>query len=307
MDLKQLGFFVRVAELGSFMKASDLLGIAQPTLSRQIRALEIELKTSLFQRHGRGVLLTPAGARFAEEARGLLHAADTAVLSLQTGDRRLAGRVVCGLTPSVGALMISEYVQRFSKALPDASLSVVNHLSMPLHDQVKATRLDFAIFHNPPPSPGLSVTPLGSQPLYLLGAKAVGRKKNSVTFAELDGLPLIMSSRLHALRGVIELEAARLEIALNIAWEVDVMESIFELIKAGVGYTVGTRFALLGRWGSSGLTAQRICDPDLFTHIALVTPSSRALTPLQRAAADLAVATYKELTARKPGNTSLSH
>jgi LysR family nitrogen assimilation transcriptional regulator len=78
MEIKQLRYFVKVAELSSVGKASDILNIAQPTLSRQIRALEIELKTNLFSRDGRGVQLTPRGRRFLEHARGILHAADTA-------------------------------------------------------------------------------------------------------------------------------------------------------------------------------------------------------------------------------------
>ena len=61
MEIKQLRYFVKVAELSSVGKASDFLNIAQPTLSRTIRALEIELKTNLFSRDGRGVQLTPRG------------------------------------------------------------------------------------------------------------------------------------------------------------------------------------------------------------------------------------------------------
>ena len=74
MEIKQLRYFVKVAELSSVGKASDFLNIAQPTLSRQIRALEIELKTNLFSRDGRGVQLTVHGRRFLEHARGILHA-----------------------------------------------------------------------------------------------------------------------------------------------------------------------------------------------------------------------------------------
>ncbi|MDB5965970.1 MAG: LysR family transcriptional regulator, partial [Polaromonas sp.] len=98
MDLKQLRFFVHVAELGGFARAAELLGVTQPTLSRQIRALEIDLKASLFHRHGRGVALTPAGARFLRQAHGVLHAAELALTELHEDTPRLQGRVHCGLT-----------------------------------------------------------------------------------------------------------------------------------------------------------------------------------------------------------------
>src|SRR5260370_39141881 len=99
MDIKQLRYFVRVAELGSVGKASDVLDIAQPTLSRQVRALEVELKATLFSRNGRGVILTPAGRRFLEHARGVLHAADFALIALNEGESAYEGRVLAGVTP----------------------------------------------------------------------------------------------------------------------------------------------------------------------------------------------------------------
>lgn len=297
MDLKQLNYFVHVSDLGSFVKAAELLGIAQPTLSRQIRALEVDVKASLFHRNGRGVLLTAAGARFLEQARGVLHAADAALQVLHVGDRRLSGTVVCGLTPSVGSFMIPHYVRRFREELPNAHLSIVNHLSATLLDQIKASRLDFAIFHNPPPTPSLTMTPLSDEALYLVGPKAVGRKKASVDFRELDGLPLIMPSRLHAIRGPVELEAARLGISLNLVLEVDIMQTVFQLVAQGVGYTIATRFPLIDQPPSPRLVAQRITAPELLTHLVLVTPSQRILTPLQRAATDLACTTYLDLVA----------
>ena len=295
MDLKQLNYFVHVSDLGSFVKAAELLGIAQPTLSRQIRALEVDLKVSLFHRNGRGVMLTATGARFLEQARGVLHAADAALQVLHTGDSRLAGNVICGLTPSVGSFMIPHYVRRFRQELPDANLSIVNHLSATLLDQIKASRLDFAIFHNPPPTPSLTMIPLSSEALYLVGPRRIGRNKKSVNFHELDGIPLIMPSRLHAIRGPVELEASRIGITLNMVLEVDIMQTIFELVAEGVGYTIATRFPLIGRPNSNELVAQRIKAPELSTQLVLVTPSQRILTPLQRAATELAYTTDLDL------------
>ncbi|HRM54570.1 MAG TPA: LysR family transcriptional regulator, partial [Ottowia sp.] len=73
MDLKQLSYFVRVAELGSFTRAAAALGVAQPALSRQIRLLEVELRQNLLQRNGRGAVPTEAGALLLEHGRGILH------------------------------------------------------------------------------------------------------------------------------------------------------------------------------------------------------------------------------------------
>src|SRR5258707_14257529 len=143
MEIKQLRYFVRVAELNSVGKASDLLNIAQPTLSRQIRALEIELKGNLFARDGRGLRLTAVGRRFLDHARGILHAADTAMDALNEGKSVYEGRVVIGMTPSIGTRMIPTFVERFSEKFPKASLSVVEGYSQALAEQVVMGKLDF--------------------------------------------------------------------------------------------------------------------------------------------------------------------
>ena len=296
MDLKQLRYFLRVAELGSFVKASELLGVAQPTLSKQIRALETELKASFFHRNGRGVLLTPLGVLFVDQARGVVHAADAALQVIETRDRRLTGRVICGLTPSVGALMIPEFARRFRAQLPHTTLSIVSHLSTTLHEQLRASRLDFAIFHNSPPSPALQAESLGSEVLYLVGAKQVGRRRASVDFEELDRLPLILPSRLHAIRQPIELEAARLGVRIEVGLEIDMLDSILALVADRAGYTISTRFPLLRPDVMNSLVVQRIVSPELRTHLDLVTPVQRALTPLHSAAIDLARLTYQDLT-----------
>ena len=129
MDLEQLRFFVRVAEQGSFSKAATLLDIAQPTLSRQVRALEVELKTNLFHRNGRGVLLTDDGRVFLNHARGVLRGADAALKAVGPGEPSYAGRVAAGLPPSLSKLIILPLVNTFLERFPRASLGVVDGLS----------------------------------------------------------------------------------------------------------------------------------------------------------------------------------
>lgn len=73
MDLKQIEYFVRVAELGGFTRAAAALGIAQPALSRQVRLLEVELRQNLLARDGRGAVPTEAGRLLLAHGRGILH------------------------------------------------------------------------------------------------------------------------------------------------------------------------------------------------------------------------------------------
>ncbi|MDD2874588.1 MAG: LysR family transcriptional regulator, partial [Azoarcus sp.] len=93
MDLRQLEYFVHVAELGSFTRASIALDIAQPALSRQIRLLEVELRQNLLIRNGRGVTTTEAGKLLLEHSRGVLHQIERAKEELARIRGASSGRV----------------------------------------------------------------------------------------------------------------------------------------------------------------------------------------------------------------------
>src|SRR5690606_20540055 len=111
MDLRQLRYFVRVAELGSFSKAAAFLKIAQPALSRQIRNLELEHKEAMFIRNGRGVDLTEAGSRLLEHARGILRMADRAYEDMENSRSGKLGRVAIGMPPTLSVIVASPLVR----------------------------------------------------------------------------------------------------------------------------------------------------------------------------------------------------
>src|SRR5580692_199863 len=294
MEIKQLRYFVKVAELSSVGKASDLLNIAQPTLSRQIRALELELKTNLFARDGRGVRLTALGRRFLEHARGILHAADTAMDALNEGRSVYEGKVVVGMTPSVGRRLIPDYVERFTEHFPKASLSVVEGYSQALAEQVVMGKLDFAILLNPSASSNLVIDPVGAESLYLIGSTPVGDNAESVTLSSLAGLPLIMPHTIHTIRPLLEYEAARLGVMLNIAFEIDSVRSISELVQKGRGHTVMPLNSMRGPEGK-GLHWQKIANPEIAVTICLIQPGRRPQTALSLEAAALAKASLLDL------------
>src|SRR5712672_1011940 len=100
MELRHLRYFVAVAEEGQVTRAAERLGIQQPPLSQQIRALESELQVQLFRRKPRGVELTQAGHALLAEARAVLQQVDHAVTVTQRTARGEAGRLALGFTSS---------------------------------------------------------------------------------------------------------------------------------------------------------------------------------------------------------------
>jgi LysR family transcriptional regulator, nitrogen assimilation regulatory protein len=307
MEIKQLRYFVKVAELSSVGKASDFLNIAQPTLSRQIRALEIELKTNLFSRDGRGVQLTPRGRRFLEHARGILHAADTAMDALDEGKSVYEGKVIVGMTPSIGHRIIPDYISRFTERFPRASLSIVEGYSQSLAEQVVMGKLDFALLLNPHASPNLLIDPVGPEVLYLIGAKPVGGNSDYVNLSDIGSIPLIMPHTIHTIRPLVEYEAARLGVMLNIAFEIDSVRSISELVQKGRGHTVMPLNSMRGP-EVKGLHWQKIANPEIAVTICLIQPARRPQTALSLEAAGLAKAALLDLlelpTQEKPSDRS---
>ena len=97
MDLKQLEYFTQVAEMGSFTRAAAFLQVAQPALSRQVRALEVELRQTLLDRNGRGVTLTEAGKRLLAHARGILQQVRRARDDLEDQRGAATGRLAIAL------------------------------------------------------------------------------------------------------------------------------------------------------------------------------------------------------------------
>jgi LysR family nitrogen assimilation transcriptional regulator len=103
MDLKQLEYFVHVAEMGSFTRAAAYLQVAQPALSRQVRSLEVELRQPLLDRNGRGVTLTEAGKRLLAHARGILQQVQRARDDLEDQRGAATGRLAIACRPASAA------------------------------------------------------------------------------------------------------------------------------------------------------------------------------------------------------------
>ena len=142
MNLRQLEYFVHVAELGSFSKAALVLGVAQPALSRQVRALETELRETLLLRDGRGVRLTDAGTRLFEHSVGILQMVSRAREDIGANRDEPVGRIVVGLPPSMGRQLTVPLIDAFQRQLPRARLAIVEGLSSHIIEWILTGRVD---------------------------------------------------------------------------------------------------------------------------------------------------------------------
>jgi LysR family nitrogen assimilation transcriptional regulator len=327
MDLKQLEYFVRVAELGSFTRASGVLGIAQPALSRQVRQLEVELRQNLLLRNGRGVTLTEAGKLLLDHGRGILHQVERAREDLGRVQGALAGRVALGLPPSIARLLTVPLTRAFRKRLPAAALSISEGLTISMQEGLLTGRLDLALLYNPPPSTEFESLPLMDDMMLLIGpntGRAGGtaaatpaspddtdpagvRKKTSghgklellgetISLHDVSALPLVIPSRPNALRMLVEAEMGNIGCKPTIALEIDGVAAILDLVADGLGYAVLPRHALTSASRPAAYRARPISlgrpdDParasPLLSRLVIATAAGRTTTLTQQAMIEL--------------------
>ena len=304
MDLRQLEYFVRVAELGSFTRASNVLGIAQPALSRQVRLLEVELRQNLLLRNGRGVTTTEAGKLLLDHGRGILHQVARAREDLGRVGGALAGRVAVGLPPSIAKMMAVPLTRAFRQRLPNAALSISEGLTISMQEGLQTGRLDIALLYNPAPTPEFDTQPLLQEELFLISPRAdqPGPEDQPVSLRQVSTLPLVIPSRPNAIRMLVESEMAGIGCKPVISLEIDGVAAILDLVADRAGHAILPRYALASSAHPEALQAQPILQPQLTSKVALVTAASRTTTMTQQAM----LALIREVAADVFGATSLT-
>jgi DNA-binding transcriptional LysR family regulator len=144
MDLRQLKYFVAVAEQENFSRAAQQLYVAQSALSRRMRDLEEELGVRLFDRHLRGAALTAEGRELLERARYLLRSFAQLKSDLVEPRAQPFGPVGVGMTPNFGAVVGAAFAREVVAAFPDARLRVVEAYSPELREMVRSGAIDMA-------------------------------------------------------------------------------------------------------------------------------------------------------------------
>jgi len=284
MDLKQLEYFVRVAELGSFTRAAIAMDIAQPALSRQVRMLEVELHQTLLTRNGRGATPTEAGKLLLSHGRGILHQVERALEELGRVRGSLAGHVAVGLPTSLARVLTVPLTRAFRQHLPDATISIGEGLSVALRDGLINGRLDIAVLYNPQPSSEIDISPLPDEELMLVQRHLPGMADSPgpLALVELAQLPLVIPSRPNAIRMHVEAEMAMLGCRPQIAMEIDGVPAILDLVADGLGSAVLSRNAVQHAANPAAFALRPIHQPVLRTKVALATSSARPSTLTQQ-------------------------
>ncbi len=287
MDLKQLEYFVRVAELGSFTRAAIALDMAQPALSRQVRFLEVELRLNLLTRNGRGAVPTEAGKLLLAHGRGILHQVERAKEEMGRVRGALAGRVAVGLPTSLARLLTVPLTRAFRVQMPDATISISEGLSVAMQESLLNGRLDIAVLYNAQSNSDIDIVPLQNEDLVLVQTRPPGLPEDPapgpITLRDLAQLPLVIPSRPNAIRMHIESEMINIGCRPRIALEIDGVSAILDLVADGAGSAVLSRNAVAHSIRPSAFSVRAIHEPVLRTKVSLATSSLRPTTLTQQA------------------------
>lgn len=291
MDLRQLQYFLRVAQLGSFTRASASLSVVQPALSRQIRLLEAELGQVLLHRTGRGVTLTEAGRRLVMHGQRILAQVEHARIDLRDLRDAPVGPITIAVAPSIGPLLALDLVHAFQQRFPLARLTLVEGRSAQVNDWITTGEVDLALNYNPIPSAQVEVEPLVEHALHVIGPLHEGPGLSlpaaGVPLRALPRYPLVMPARPHSVRMMLEAVMASAGVQPHVEWEVDLFPTLLQMVRGGMGYAVMADVSARGYTEPGSVRMVPIVEPAIPMVVTLSVSRLRTLSPLVQQARSL--------------------
>ncbi|MEJ1088090.1 LysR substrate-binding domain-containing protein [Microbacterium sp. Mu-80] len=299
MRLEELRSFEAVARLGHFTRAADELFLTQPSLSRQIQALESDLGATLFQRDRTGVAITSAGEALLPIARRMLADADAARHEMDelAGLRR--GRIRLGAPPTLCVSVVAEVIAEFRRAHPGIDLHITEAGSRTLVDALSEGALDLALTITRPnvrEDASVERVPLFTEELVVASAAdtalaPIGGVPARLTVAELAELPQVAFNRSYDLRVATDAAFEAAGLTPVIAVEGAEMDAVLRFVARGIGVAVVPATVLLGR---PELRGSALCDPSLTRTVNL---SRRSAVRPSAAVAAIEHTVFKVVTA----------
>jgi len=261
MDIRHLRYFVAVVEASSFSRAASELGIAQPTLSRQISALEAEVGAALLVRLPGGVGLTEAGATFVEHARVIVARTGQAIADAASRSKRISGDARIGAPYSLGKTIFADVAEIYSARYPDVTLRFTEGLTHLLLEWLDADRIDLAILTNVRLGQRYRFQRLFSEAVYAIapiGHDVAKGGERTISLAHLARYPLIISTPMNQGRKRLETDASRQNVKLRVAIESEDPETVKALVHRNLGVAILPYTSILSEIARGSFAALQI-------------------------------------------------
>ena len=288
MELEPLRLFLQVAATGSFSRAAALASSTQSAVSKRIGALERELEARLFDRTGRGARLTPAGRRLLPRAEALTAEADRLPEFVADGAASMAGVVRLSVQPSVSWPLVGDLVTIVRRRHPSLRLQIAEGPTRQIEESLADGRVDLGIVSLPPP-PGLGeFEALFEVPLGLVAAAGDPEaRRRTLPFARFARLPLVIATMPNGGRVLVEEEARRAGISLNVVVELNSIHVMKKLVALGGLYSLASCGAIASEVAAKELSLVRIVSPEIRQTFYLVVGARRHASPAVQAIAGI--------------------
>ena len=261
-DLRQLRYFISIADAGSFSKASLQLGVAQSALSHHISQMEARLGVVLFSRSSKGVEQTESGSRFLNHAHAILAAVDAATNDVRDDANEPGGLVRLGATLTVAPMLIEPLMARLSEAAPRVSLRIEERLSPQLVQAVASGELDVAVCFNAGDDRRIDGTPIFEEDICLVGVpELVGDTEDAISLEEALSFPLLLPGRDHILRGMIDRVALFRNHPIKVRHECLSLHALYAGLRLGLGATLISQFSALPLLRNGDVLCRPISEP----------------------------------------------
>ena len=288
MNLRDLRYFVALADTRHFGKAAERSFVSQPTLSAQIKKLENYLGVQLIERQPRKVTLTEMGARILPLARSILQESDEIVSLARNEHDPLSGKLKVALIPTIGPYLLPLVARKLRKQLPRLKLMLYEYQTQPLLEKLRAGDIELGILALPVPLDGLEARPLYDEDFTLaVPSNSPLAKSSNVKIDDLTGETLLLLEDGHCLRDQALDVCSRIDVKESDDYRATSLETLRQMVAAGLGITLLPELATRGPFGSGqGLTVKEFSRPVPSRTVGAVWRKSTARTDAIKAVCD---------------------
>lgn len=279
LGLRQIRYFIAIADAGVLSRAAESLNIAQSALSHHVAALEADLGVKLLERRPRGVALTAAGRRLYDHGSAVLTILGKAEHDVRSYNEAAAGPVSLGLSHTAVSMVALDVMKAVRQSSPGVHLTVVEALSPALIERVFSGIVDLALAYNPPRDARLEIKRLHEEELFLVGLPGlIGRSAGPIAFSAIPQGNVIGLAPMPASRAIIQTQVLRNQIAPSETLEVDSLTALRMALEAGLGCAILSRATVLADLAAKKYHARPIVDPPMSRSLALISLADRPQT-----------------------------
>jgi LysR family transcriptional regulator, nitrogen assimilation regulatory protein len=306
LKLRQLSYFLTLADFGSISAAANALNMAQPSLSENIAKLERQLDVQLVIRGSRGIQMTEAGMLLVERGRAIVKSVDSLVGDLRLLNGEPRGPVSVGFPPSLSILLSVPLLETIHSEHKDIRLHIAEAMSGDILEWLANDRIDVGCVYEISDSSPYSFEPLLTEELFLVTAPdnwndefgPDGVARNPIPASRLQELPLVLTSPTHGARKLQEKFARAGGFSLNVVAAIDSLPHIVEMVSRASAYSLLSHGAVIKEVANGTIGLIRIEEPTIRRTAYLVRKRSRPVSRASSVVESTIVSITQELVGR---------